>query len=68
MNCRYSSLLLAALLLAGCNGQQPEQPPRTFGGQVGDSYKQMLDQTGQTVEQLNQQMQDSDQRMQDLRQ
>jgi hypothetical protein len=68
MNRRYCYPLLAGLLLAGCNGQDPEPPSRTLGGQVGDSYKQMLDETGQTVQQLNQQMQDSDQRMQELRQ
>jgi hypothetical protein len=61
-------LLLAAAVLAGCAEQDPEPPTKTFGGHVGDSYNQMLDQARETVDLSNQQMHDSDQRMQELRQ
>ena len=55
-------LALATLaLLSACSEQQPAQPQqRSIGGQIGDSYKGMLDSTKQVVDQLNEQMQRTD--------
>jgi hypothetical protein len=57
------ALLLAITLgIAGCGKDEPEPPKESFGGGLGKSYNDMLDQTKQTVEQANQQMQDAEQR------
>jgi hypothetical protein len=68
MNRRYPLLLLVAVFLGGCAEQEPEGPGKTIGGQAGESYRQMLEQTADGVDQLNQQMRDQDERMQELRQ
>ena len=40
---------------------EPAQPQkRSIGGQIGDSYKGVLDSTKQDVDQLNEQMQRTD--------
>ena len=53
--------LTALALLSACSEEQPTQPQqRSIGGQIGDSYKGMLDSTKQGVDQLNEQMQRTD--------
>lgn len=48
-------------LLSACSEEPPPQPQqRSIGGQIGDSYKGMLDSTKQGVDQLNEQMQRTD--------
>lgn len=44
-------------LLSGCGQDQPPAAPeKTFGGQLGDSYKGMLDEARQGVENTNERM------------
>lgn len=53
--------LTALALLSACSEEQPAQPQqKSIGGQIGDSYKGMLDSTKQGVDQLNEQMQRTD--------
>ena len=56
----YEKILTAfvmALLLAACSQDEPAAPQqKTFGGQLGDSYKGMLDDAKLGVEHANEQM------------
>jgi len=54
----YAKILTAfvIVLLAACGQDEPAAPQqKTFGGQLGDSYKGMLDDAKLGVEQANEQ-------------
>ena len=57
-------LLVAITGIAGCGKDEPalESPKESFGGGLGKSYNDMLDQARQGVDAANQQMQDTEQR------
>ena len=67
MNFRILSVFALAFVLIACGQQQSAKPEeeKSFGGQLGDSYKGMLNEAGQGVEGLNEQMQRTDQRVRD---
>lgn len=49
-------------LLSACGQEEPaQQQGNSIGGQIGDSYKGMLDGARQSAEQANDQMQRSEQ-------
>ena len=55
----YAKILTAfvMVLLAACSQDEPAAPQqKTFGGQLGDSYKGMLDDAKLGVEHANEQM------------
>lgn len=58
-------LLAVATALAGCGRDQPEPPRENFGGGLGKSYNEMLDQARQGVDDANRQMQETDRRARD---
>lgn len=62
MNARIMISVVLVLLLSACGQDEPAtQQEKTFGGQLGDSYKGMLDDARQGVEHANEQMQRNDQ-------
>lgn len=68
-------LACTPLLLVGCSQDDAPKPAEkpageqteSFGGGVGRSYNEMLDEARQSVNQTNQQMQDTEQRIRDAR-
>ena len=61
MNARIMISVVLVLLLSACGQDEPAaQQEKTFGGQLGDSYKGMLDDARQGVEGANDQMQRND--------
>lgn len=60
-----SLFLLTAIGLAGCGKDAPEPLEENFGGGLGKSYNDMLDQAKQSADQSNRQMQDMEQRIRD---
>ena len=62
MNARIVVWVVLMLLLSACGQDEPAtQQEKTFGGQLGDSYKGMLDDARQGVEHANEQMRRDDQ-------
>jgi len=62
MNARiFTSVVLLILLCACGQDESVTQQKKTFGGQLGDSYKGVLDDAKQGVEHANEQMQRNDQ-------
>jgi hypothetical protein len=62
MNMRILTVVVLAVLVSACGQDQPaKQQQKTFGGQLGDSYKGMLNDAKQGVEDANEQMQRTDQ-------
>jgi len=65
MNTRFLTVAFLVFLSA-CSQEEPVQrQEKSIGGQIGDSYKGMLDNARQSVEQTNDQMQLSDQAVQE---
>lgn len=61
MNTRILVPVLLISLLAACGRDEPAgQQEKTFGGQLGDSYKGMLDSAKQGAQDANEQMQRKD--------
>ena len=61
MNRTYLVSVFLVLLLSGCGQQQPAgQQGKTFGGQLGDSYKGMLDEASMGVENANRLMENTE--------
>lgn len=61
MNARILISVVLLILLCACGQDEPvTQQKKTFGGQLGDSYKGMLDDAKQGVEHANTQMQHND--------
>jgi hypothetical protein len=63
-------VLVPAILISLLSGCGQEQQPavhqeKTFGGQLGDSYKGMLDEAKQGADNANQQMQRTEQAVRD---
>ena len=57
MPLRKLSALLLITSLAACSQDEPAQsPPKSYGAELGDSYKGMLDQARQGAGDLDQQM------------
>jgi hypothetical protein len=66
MNTRILTVVVLALL-SGCGQEEPaRQQGKSIGGQIGDSYKGMLDGARQSAEQANDQMQRSEQSVREL--
>ena len=66
MKTRLLTVVLLALLSA-CGQEEPaRQQGKSIGGQIGDSYKGMLDGARQSAEQANDQMQRSEQSVREL--
>mgnify|MGYP001828111956 FL=1 len=66
MKTRLLTVVLLALLSA-CSQEEPAQQQRKpIGGQIGDSYKGMLDGARQSAEQAIDQMQRSEQSVREL--
>lgn len=62
MNAKILISVVLMLLLSACGQDEPAtQEKKTFGGQLGDSYKGMLDDAKLGVEHANEQMQRTDQ-------
>jgi hypothetical protein len=62
MNMRILTVVVLAVLVSACGQDEPaKQQQKTFGGQLGDSYKGMLNDAKQGVEDANEQMQRTDQ-------
>jgi len=62
MNARIMLSVVVVLLLSACGRDESATPQeKTFGGQLGDSYKGMLDDAKQGVEHANEQMQRNEQ-------
>jgi hypothetical protein len=62
MNARIMISVGLVVVLSACGQDEPApQQEKTFGGQLGDSYKGMLDDARQGVEHANDQMQRNDQ-------
>jgi len=57
----------ALAILSACGQDQPPPPQqeKSIGGQIGDSYKGMLDNAKQGVGQFNEQMQRTDDAVRD---
>ena len=67
MDARILITVVLVILLTGCGRDEPTKPQQnTFGGELGDSYKGMLDDARQGVEQANEQMQRTDQAVREL--
>jgi hypothetical protein len=67
MNTRILSIVVL-VLLAACGKQEPaEKQEKSVGGQIGDSYKGMLDSAAQSVQYANDQMQRSDNAIREIR-
>lgn len=62
MNLKILVAVVPMVLLSACGRDEPTtQQERTLGGQLGGSYKGMLDDAKQSVEFANKQMQHTDQ-------
>ncbi len=62
MNRRILISAVLTLSLSACGGEEPgPHEERSFGGQLGDSYKGMLDQAKQGVGRAGETMQRTDQ-------
>lgn len=67
MNTRVLSVVMLVLLSA-CGKQEPAQKQeKSVGGQIGDSYKGMLDSAAQSMQYANAQMQRSDEAIREIR-
>jgi hypothetical protein len=63
---RNALAVMVTCCLAACGqGESPKQQEKSFGGQVGDAYKGMLDEARQGAGQINEQMQDTQQAVRD---
>lgn len=61
MDARILIAVVLVLLLSACGRDEPaKQQQKTFGGDLGDSYKGMLDDARQGIEHANEQMQRTD--------
>ncbi len=61
-----SFLLLTASVMVGCSQEDPApRTEQTFGGQLGQEYKGMLDEAKSSVGNINEQMQRTEQAVQD---
>lgn len=59
---RTCFLILVASLMLGCGQDEPApRAEQTFGGQLGDDYKGMLDEARSSVGSINEQMQRTEQ-------
>lgn len=66
MNTRILTVVVLALL-SGCGQEEPAQEQgKSIGGQIGNSYKGMLDGARQSAGQANDQMQRSEQSAREL--
>lgn len=55
------SIILVSFLFGCGEDQSANHPQKTFGGQLGDSYKGMLDEAKHGAESANEQMQRTEQ-------
>ena len=63
---RILPLMLLVPMLAGCGQEESPKPQqRSLGGQVGDSYRGMLDEARQGVGEANEQMRRTEQAVRD---
>lgn len=60
-------LLVLSVAIAGCGKDEPEPPKENFGGGLGKSYNEMLDQAKDSVDAANQRTQDTEQRIREAR-
>ncbi len=58
MDSRILPVMMLVSLLAACGRDEPAKPPeKSYGAQIGDAYKGMIDDARQGVGDLNEQMQ-----------
>jgi hypothetical protein len=67
MNMRIPALILSVILLSACGQDEPteRQQQKNFGGELGDSYKGMLDSARQGAREAGEQMQRTDRAVRD---
>ena len=69
MNLKILVSVVLTVSLSACGRDEPAtQQEKTVGGQLGDSYKGMLDDARQSVDFANEQMQRTDQLVRERRQ